>query len=302
MRVRLSVVVPTLNRPDALPRCVEHLRGQTLDPAAFELIVVEDVKNEAPPEIGETPFAVRLLKGERPGASSARNVGWRAARAPVVLFLGDDILGEPGLLERHVQMHDTHPDNGIGVLGHVRWARELPRSAFMVWLDHGIQFDYGAIKGDEAGPGHFYTANVSLKTAALERVDGFDEITFPFTYEDIDLGVRLFETGFRLLYDRGARAEHRHEPRLEDWERRMGFVAESERAWLERHPESPPYFHDRFAEAISYGPRRGRLGVALLHRIPLRTPVLGQRVWENADVYFKQQLGRAFMNAWRPLD
>ncbi len=296
--MRLSVVIPTFNRPDALPRTVTALTRQTLDPDSFELIVVEDAKNEAPVEIGEQPFATRVMRAEHAGASHARNAGWRAAANPVVLFLGDDILAAPTLLARHAALHEQNPGSDTGVLGHVEWARELDRSAFMVWLDHGIQFNYPSIRGSEAGPGHLYTANVSLKRAALERVGGFDAERYPFLYEDIDLGVRLFEHGFRLIYDRDARAEHLHEVTLERWQERMVIQARAERAWVLAHPGEEAYFHTRFSEALRHPPARGRLGRALLPHVPRSTPLIGERVWRRADLHFRQQLGRPFTEAW----
>jgi GT2 family glycosyltransferase len=185
------------------------------------------------------------------------------------------------------------------VLGHVRWARELKRTAFMVWLDRGIQFDYDSVAGTEAGPGHFYTSNISVKRTMLERVGGFDEDAFPFLYEDIDLGIRLAGHGFRLLYNRDARAEHLHDPRLEDWQRRMAATARAERTWVKRHPEQTPYFFDRFSEVADWGPVRGRIGRRLLPWVPRWVPVVGETVWRNADVYFRQQLGEPFIRAWK---
>jgi GT2 family glycosyltransferase len=296
--VRLSVVIPTFNRPDALPRTVAALARQTLDPAEIELIVVEDAKNTAPVVLGPQPFDARVLKGEVPGASSARNVGWQAARNPVVLFLGDDIVPARETLARHSELHERHPADDVGVLGHVRWARSLKRTSFMLWLDRGIQFDYPSISGREAGPGHFYTANVSVKRAALERVNGFDAEAFPFGYEDIDLGLRLFEAGFRLIYEPAARAEHFHQPDLEAWKRRMVTQAQAERAWIERYPDERPYFHDLFADAVRRPELRGRRGKLLMRRVPRWMPLIGKSVWENADLHFRQQLGRPFMDAW----
>ena len=296
--MRLSVVMPTYNRPDALPRALDALARQTLDASEFELVLVEDPKNESPPETSGQPFAIRTLRGTRPGASSARNVGWRAAQAPVVLFMGDDIIGAPDLLEQHAAWHGRHPEETVGVLGQVRWARGLKRDAFMKWLDMGIQFDYATIHGIEAGPGHFYTANVSLKRSMLERAGGFDEERFPFLYEDIDLGMRLFEHGFRLLYNEDAAAEHLHQPTLEQWQGRMERIAQAERRWIERHPDQQPYFHDLFADAVRRPELRGRRGKLLMRVVPRGMPFLGESVWENADLYFRQQLGKPFMEAW----
>jgi GT2 family glycosyltransferase len=297
-RTRISVVIPTFNRPDALPRTLDALARQTLDKPEFEVILVEDAKNEAPLPEADPALTLRTMRAEQPGASHARNAGWRAAQRPVVLFIGDDIIASPDLLERHAALHDQNPGDDVGVLGHVGWARELKRTAFMVWLDRGIQFDYPSIRGSEAGPGHLYTANVSLKRAALERVGGFDAEAYPFLYEDIDLGVRLFDQGFRLIYDRDATAEHLHEPSLERWRSRMTIQAAAERAWVARHPEEVPYFYTRFSEALRHPPARGRLGRALLPYVARSTPVIGERVWRRADLYFRQQLGKPFVEAW----
>jgi hypothetical protein len=168
----------------------------------------------------------------------------------------------------------------------------------MVWLDHGIQFNYPSIRGTEAGPGHLYTANVSLKRAALERVGGFDAERYPFLYEDIDLGVRLFEQGFRLIYDKDAAAEHLHEVTLERWKSRMAIQARAERSWIRHHPGEEPYFYTRFSEALRHPAAQGRIGRALLPHVPRTTPVIGERVWRRADLYFRQQLGRPFVDAW----
>jgi len=299
---RISVVIPTLNRPDALPRTLAALARQTLDPQSFEVIVVTDVKNEAPPAPYPERLRIRTLAGERPGVSSARNVGWHAAQAPLVMFLGDDIIGVPELVAEHLSWHEQNADEEVGVLGHVRWARELKRDAFMAWLDRGIQFDYPLIRANGAGPGHFYTANVSLKRAMLERVGGFDAERFPFGYEDIDLGLRLFQHGFRLLYNPAADAEHLHQPDLEQWKRRMGFVGVAERRWIERYPGERPYFHDRFSEALSCPPLNGRRGRLLMRWVPKEFPVIGRSVWENGDLWFRQQLAPAFMEAWEKAD
>jgi GT2 family glycosyltransferase len=294
--MKISVVIPTLNRPDALPRTLDALARQSFD--SFEVILVEDAKNESPIPAADPRLQMRTLRADTPGASYARNVGWQAAQHPVVLFLGDDILASPRMLERHAALHTEHPGDDVGVLGHVDWARELKRSAFMVWLDHGIQFNYPSIRGTDAGPGHLYTANVSLKRAALEKVGGFDAERYPFLYEDIDLGIRLFDNGFRLIYDRDAGAEHLHEVTLERWKQRMTIQARAERNWIANHPGEEPYFYTRFSEALKHPPARGRLGKALLPHVSRNTPLIGDPIWKRADLYFRQQLGRPFVDAW----
>lgn len=294
---RISVVMPTLDRRDTLVRTLAALARQTVAPSAFEVVLVADERSRELPQPPDQPYTLRVLRAERAGASAARNLGWRSARAPLVLFIGDDIIATPRLLEEHLAWHERHDDDRVGVLGLVEWARELRRDAFMAWLDAGIQFDYGSISGTEAGAGHFYTANVSLSRAMLERVGGFDVERFPFLYEDIDLGMRLFENGFRLLYNAAARAEHLHQPRIDEWRERMRLVAGAERRWIELRPDQEPHFHRLFTDIRVRAPGSGR-GRHLVRLVPRQFPWIGPRIWVSADLYFRRQLADAFLEAW----
>lgn len=300
---RVSVVIPTLERNQRLERALQALAAQDLDRDSYEVIVVPDPERDLSgldnvlEKAGER-LSIRRVDRSSPGVGAARNAGWRAARAPIVLFMGDDILGAPRLLREHMSWHEEHPDVRVGVLGHVRWARELRVTPFMRWLEHGLQFNYPSIDGIDAGFGHFYTANVSLKRAMLERVGGFDEERFPFLYEDIELGYRLYLDGFRLLYNRRADAEHLHPTTIEQWRGRMRATAAAERTWVAMRPEFEAYFHDRFLDAAQRAPHRGRLGRALLPFVAPSTPWLGERVWTRASIYYRQQLAPAFLEGW----
>src|SRR5205085_8456418 len=138
-----------------------------------------------------------------------------------ILFTDDDILPDRALVQAHLACHERHPRDAIGVLGNVRWADELRVTPFMRWLEHGIQFNYPSIVGTEVTWGYFYTANASVKRAALERVGGFDEQRLPYLYEDLDVALRMHRSeGLRLLYEPRARAEHLHAPDLDSWRRR----------------------------------------------------------------------------------
>jgi GT2 family glycosyltransferase len=281
---RLSVVIPTIGRP-TLAQVLERLRAP-----GVEVIVVADAN------VGPLPEAA--LRATEPGAAGARNAGWRAASADVVLFTDDDVLLERGTVERHLRVHDEHPDERVGGLGHVRWADALRPTPLMEWLDDGVLFDYGRIEGTEAGWWHFYTANVSVKRSLLERAGGFDAQRFPYLYEDLDLAYRLSkEHGFRLRFDPGARAEHLVAPTLEHWRKRMPTLAKAERGFVARHPELPPYFHDRFEAIAAEPPTHGITG-RLQPLIPLTTPWLGPRAWISAKKRTARELARAYLDAW----
>lgn len=291
-RPELSVVIPTLGRRPTLARVLDRLAAQRgVPPGAFETVVALDAAAPALPE--------GAVRGARPGASSARNAGWRAARAPVVLFLDDDVLPDLGLVARHLAAHAERPAVEDAVLGDVRWAAELRVTPFMRWLERGLQFDFGSIVGEDAGPTRLYTANASVKRALLERVGGFDEERLPFGYEDLDLGLRLAAHGLRLRYDRAASAEHLHAMTLEEWEGTVRRIARAERAFVVKHPQMAPHFRDRLTAYDGWPPLRGR-AARLARFVPERTPVLGPYVWSRAAAYWSQRLARPFMEAWGP--
>lgn len=285
-----------------LAEALGRLEQQTTSPSSFEVVVVADARDRAHDAlrhaVGERPFETRVLSAEKPGASAARNVGWRAARSPLVLFMGDDIMADPGFLAAHLEWHERHPEVTVGVLGDLRWADELDVTPFMRWLEDGVQFDYRRIEGEEAGWGRLYTANVSLKRALLERVDGFDEERLPFLYEDLDLGRRAHAVGFRLLYNRDASAEHLHPVTPESWRQRAADIATAEHKFVRLYPDVPAYFHEFFDSAHRAPRARGR-GVTLARYIPRGVPWLGPKVWKSVDAFYRQQLAEPFLAAWR---
>ena len=284
----LAVVVPTLGRLLTLRRVLDRLESQTAGPAAYEVVVVADAQEHdlAPLDaaVAGRPYAVRRLQAARPGASAARNAGWRATAAPLVA--------------EHLAWHRGRPEEAVGVLGRVRWADELEVTTFMRWLEQGIQFDFDAIEGVEAGWGRFYTANASVKRSLLERVGGFEEQALPFGYEDLDLALRMHEGhGFRLLYNRAAVAEHLHPMDLAFWRRRVARIAVSERRFVELHPDVAPYFYELFSRAAAARPANA--AVARLGRVvPPSAPVIGRLVWGSVNGRYLQALAPAFLEAW----
>ena len=299
----LSVVIPTYRRHAALRRTLAALRAQTAAPGRFEVIVVDDPVADEPAAVaaalGALGRPVTHLHRQRRGVSAARNQGWRAARAPVVLFIGDDILADPDLVAEHLAFHAAHPRVEAAVVGHVRWADELRVTSLMVWLDNGIQADFGRL--DAGAPAHwsdFVTSNVSIKREMLERVAGFDEVNFPFLYEDTDLGLRLHEAGMELHYEPAARAQHLHRPTVAEWKKRLAATARAERRFVELHAALEPYFERRFRTALG---RRRALGSAARALLALdRRGVLDvtPRVLAELDLYYLQRLGPAFLAEW----
>jgi GT2 family glycosyltransferase len=247
--------------------------------------------------IGARPYPVRRLVGRLPGLAANRNTGWSAARAPIVLFTDNDTVPVRRLVSEHLEWHSANPAPEVVVVGHVRWARGLEVTAFMKWLDRGLQFDYQSLRGDQGTWAHIYGANSSIKVAVLERVGGYDEVRLPYLYEDLDWGRRARDHGVRVLYNRRAIVDHWKPATLDAWRTRAPQLAATEWMFTRLHPDVEPWFHRAFSDAMTQPPARGR-GARLARWVPRGVPWLGRRVWDKASVYWRQQIAPGFLSAW----
>ncbi|MBS0295086.1 MAG: glycosyltransferase family 2 protein [Proteobacteria bacterium] len=115
----VSIVIPTLARAEGLERAVRSLFAQTgVRPEALELVVVDnDPSRSAAGAVlalaRTAPFPVRYVWEPRPGVANARNAGVRESSAPLIAFLDDDQVAEPGWLKALI---DTQRTLGVEVV------------------------------------------------------------------------------------------------------------------------------------------------------------------------------------------
>ena len=277
----LSVVIPTLNRFDALDDTLTALDAQACDPQDVEVVVVDNGRDGATASrlatrSGRLPL--RVLHEPTPGPAAARNTGVREAAAPVVLLLGDDMRpADAGLLGHHLELHAADPRPMFAVLGRVAWRPDKPVTPFMHWLEHGgPQFDFDALRpGPIPAARSFYTSHVSLKVAALDAVGGFDE-RFPFAaVEDIEIGLRLEEAGLELVYHPELLVHHDHLYVPNGFAARQARVGASARLMKELHGSRGLLPEPRWSWPLH---RAARPLLDALATRPLR-PGLRPRVW-----------------------
>jgi glycosyltransferase involved in cell wall biosynthesis len=87
-----SVVIPTLGRRLTLQKCIESVERQTRSAAEIILAVPDGVHVDPGPAI--------VARAGVPSSSGQRNAGFRIARAPVTVFVDDDIELEPDFAEK----------------------------------------------------------------------------------------------------------------------------------------------------------------------------------------------------------
>jgi GT2 family glycosyltransferase len=90
-----SIIIPHLNQPDALIRCLTSLERQDFDGGAVEIIVVDNGSRQPLDDIARQFPNVRLLEQSEPGPGLARNVGVAVAAADILLFIDADCRAHP---------------------------------------------------------------------------------------------------------------------------------------------------------------------------------------------------------------
>jgi len=112
----VSVVLPTYNRADTLPKAVESVLTQTY--GDLELIVVDDGSSDGTQAMLDAVSDGRVRVVRNPvnhGVSAARNRGIAEARGRYIAFQDSDDSWRPRKLERQVALLEA--DDEVGVIG-----------------------------------------------------------------------------------------------------------------------------------------------------------------------------------------
>jgi glycosyltransferase involved in cell wall biosynthesis len=190
--------------------------GESLD-ANDELIVVESGSAHPEPVWAVArAHGARLIIGQRPGVSHARNVGWREASNDLIAFIDDDIRVTPEWAGAMAAGLAAHPDAAF-VSGRI----DIPAgqgTLGLTVLDRDAEVSYD--RSSRGAIGH--SANLGMHRAMLESVAGFDELMGPGgrwpAGEDPDLLDRCLATGALGWYEPKAAAQHEH------WRRARQYV------------------------------------------------------------------------------
>lgn len=209
--MKVSVVIPTLNRPEPLLGTLGSLLNQTWDD--YEIIVVDqspEPNREVEKMLSTAPRNVRYFWVDSVGSPAARNYGIEWATGEVVLSCDDDIIAHPTLIECHVKDYE---DASIGgVAGRVLSPRDKPLTkrsrvgTFNRWTG-SLTAHFNATTRTDVD--HVLGANASFRRDVLRQVGGFDP-AFSGTgfFEEADLSLRIKAAGYRLVFDPTAVVQH----------------------------------------------------------------------------------------------
>lgn len=214
--MRISVVIPHLNQPQMLARCLASLMAGRRQPD--EVIVVDNGSSSLPKAVCEAVPGVTLLQEPIPGPGPARNRGIAMATGDVLAFIDADCLADPDWL---AEAAGAMADPQATILGgDVRIAYEDPGRLTMLEAYESIY----AYRMDRyiAREGFTGTGNLVVRREVLPDVGPFAGIGVA---EDRDWGQRATAKGYRIRYVAGMKVYHPARARFAElcqkWDRHM---------------------------------------------------------------------------------
>ena len=238
----LSAILCTFNRAELLSQTLESILAQSLDQSAFELIVIDDGSADHTRKVVESferRLPLRYAYQANAGLASAKNHGIYCARAPLLLFLDDDDVCSPKLLEEHLKTHGQYPDNHFAVLGYTALDPTLAQKPLLHYVTEVgcYLFSYPNLKdGDMLDYTYFWGGRSSCKRKFLIEHGVFNPV-FRFGCEDIELGYRLSKHNLKVVYNAQAVSTMVRDISFDEFCARLVRQGESQYVFSQLHPD-----------------------------------------------------------------
>lgn len=195
-RPGFSIVVPTFQRRDVVCDALRAI-ARISYAGPVEVIIVVDGSTDgtaAALEQVACPFPTRIIVQPNAGAARARNHGASVASGEILLFLDDDMICEPDIVEQHAM---DYAEGSDAVLGDI----PLDSAAAPGFLSEGVG-DWARERSQRLAAGgaltlfDLLTGQLSIRRTVFDEIGGFDgrfTMGGSFGNEDLDLGTRLLE-------------------------------------------------------------------------------------------------------------
>lgn len=193
---------------------IEQLLEQDYDEAAYEVLIVDDGSTDGTRDYLKALQSenLRVLFGDRnQGRAVSRNRGISAATGDIIIMIDGDHTVKQDYLSVHARRHEKER---CVIVGKSVFAPRSDLNALNHYLNH-----CGAEKLPVAQPipgRYFLTRNCSLPRELLISVGMFDEAFKVWGGEDLDLGVRLQDSGVPIYGEPMALAIHHHHRSVRD--------------------------------------------------------------------------------------
>ena len=203
----VSVVTPTHGRDILLVRLLTSLQEARRNTSVPTEVLIVDSSAEAEATIIRqacAQFDAHYIPHPFNNVRQKRNLGIERARYPVVLYIDSDCAASSQLIDEHARAYADGVGGVIGLtrfVGNESWVwRVIEKTSVLGSFSYAREMEAAPW-----GP----TCNISYRKKILEEVGKFDT-SFPFRLggDDVDLGLRVTDSGHTIKCNPGAVVEH----------------------------------------------------------------------------------------------
>ena len=199
----ISVIIPVHNASATLKCCLEAVL--TSDYSSYQCIVVNDGSTDGSENVaGEFHTQVLNVPGGPLGPAYARNRGAEAASGNILFFVDADVVLPPSAVRQVANVFEAQPD-----LAAVFGSYDVHPRAHGVISQYRNLLHHFVHQNGASEASTFWAGCGAIRRSVFEKIGGFDEQKFSRpSIEDIELGYRLREAGWRILLDKTLQATH----------------------------------------------------------------------------------------------
>ncbi len=210
---KVTILLVLFNQAGLTFQCLKALAQDFSVP--FETIIVDNASSDETSQLLDRIDGARIIRNDdNKGFLLACNQGAELAKGEFLLFLNNDAVVQPGALAAAAER--LHITPGVGAVGGkiLLWEGRLQEAGSIVWQDGGC-LGYG--RGEDPNDSIYshvrdvdYCSGAFLltRTELFRSMGCFDTDYAPAYYEESDYCVRLWEAGWRIVYDPAVRIRH----------------------------------------------------------------------------------------------
>ncbi|NWG03417.1 MAG: glycosyltransferase family 2 protein [Syntrophaceae bacterium] len=197
----ISVVVPVKNGGAGFRKCLSALI-QTMSPSN-ELVVVADGDTDGSWRVAEE-FGAKVLRiPVSQGPAKARNLGAQLAQGDILFFIDADVVPHPDAIAQ-VEAAFRHDPQLAALFG--SYDQEPAESNFLSQYKNLSHHYVHQISNEEAST--FWAGCGAIRRQIFLQMGGFDESYKKPCIEDIELGYRLKQAGYRIRLLKDLQVKH----------------------------------------------------------------------------------------------
>lgn len=194
----ISIIILNYNNKGVIEKCIDSIT-KLGNKYHFEIIVVDNQSKDGSYELLEEKYKdIILLKNDRNGCSSGRNLAVRNASKEYLLFLdSDQWVLHSDFLKPYLSIWEK--ERNIGAIG---WAAGwFDKNGYAYYTVDSFPYRYmppvGLYRKDI---GYLGAGGLFMEKKLFEKVGGFDEAYDPTCYEDTDISLKIRNMGLDLIY------------------------------------------------------------------------------------------------------